>query len=319
MSLLAFWPFIKNLMNKFDIERYELLNHIKTNTGRQRSWLRSCLNEHCLERFTIAILANETLINHYYEEWAFLLDKSYNSTLPILISGLESILFAINIDNPNLNIPSKLLNSKQVNFEHNNSSFNDNENEIKTSGISSIISNSFFSEASAIEIKKPLNSQNINITSSIGKRIKKNSIVVLDNDDNTLDSANQHKNNKVSDSFSTTMSFQNRKSILANPINYISKKEENKFEDKSSLKIGSVLQTFEGETMKCEDFRKAHIEISTSLKDSNDFSNPNEIIDISTDSSTENDIYKFFFFKLNNYNLLNLFHTFNIDLIQRPV
>lgn len=49
-------------MNRFDIERYELLNHVKTDTGRQRSWLRSCLNEHCLERFTVAALANEHLI-----------------------------------------------------------------------------------------------------------------------------------------------------------------------------------------------------------------------------------------------------------------
>ena len=49
-------------MNKFDIERYELLNNIKTDVGRQRAWLRSSLNEHCLERFTIAMLANENLI-----------------------------------------------------------------------------------------------------------------------------------------------------------------------------------------------------------------------------------------------------------------
>jgi hypothetical protein len=49
-------------MNKFDIERYEVLNNIKTDIGRQRSWLRSCLNEHCLERFIRAVLANETLI-----------------------------------------------------------------------------------------------------------------------------------------------------------------------------------------------------------------------------------------------------------------
>ena len=106
--LKAFWPFIKNFMNKFDTERYEMLTHVKNDTGRQRAWIRSCLNEHCLERYIIAILSNQTRLREHYEDWCFLLDKSYNSTLPMLISGLQSILFAINIDNPNLNIPAKI-------------------------------------------------------------------------------------------------------------------------------------------------------------------------------------------------------------------
>ena len=59
---IAFWPFIIHFMNRFDIERYERLTNIKTDIGRQRSWLRSCLNEHCLEKFTIAALANKSLI-----------------------------------------------------------------------------------------------------------------------------------------------------------------------------------------------------------------------------------------------------------------
>jgi len=292
-------------MNKFDIERYELLNLIKTNTGRQRSWLRSCLNEHCLERFTIAVLANESLTNQYYEEWAFLLDKSYNSTLPMLISGLESILFAINIDNPNLNIPSKLTYIKQASPEH-NSSLNDDENDLKTSIIPTSYpnTNSSLNETSAIRIKKPLNnSQNTNFTNLGGRRIKKNNVIVLDNEDKTVDAPltleiNHNKFNNVS-CVSPNMGVQNRTSILANPINYISKKDESKLEEKSSLKKSSGSQIFDGETMslKSEDLNKPHFEISTSstsLKDSNECSKPNEIIDISTDSSTENDIYKLF-------------------------
>ena len=43
-----------------------------------------------------------------------MLDDTCNGTLPTLISGLESILFAINIDAPSLNIPSKLNKSQTV-------------------------------------------------------------------------------------------------------------------------------------------------------------------------------------------------------------
>ena len=49
-------------MNKYDAERFEILNNIKTDTGRQRAWLRSCLNENCLERFITALVQNESLV-----------------------------------------------------------------------------------------------------------------------------------------------------------------------------------------------------------------------------------------------------------------
>ena len=49
-------------MNKFDVERFEMLANVKTDLGRQRAWIRSCLNEHCLERYVVAILANQAQI-----------------------------------------------------------------------------------------------------------------------------------------------------------------------------------------------------------------------------------------------------------------
>lgn len=39
----------------------------------------------------------------------------------MLLSGLQSILFAINLDNPNLNIAPKLANSQQSNASNNTS------------------------------------------------------------------------------------------------------------------------------------------------------------------------------------------------------
>ena len=49
-------------MSRFDIERYDQLANIKSNTGRQRAWLRSCLNELCLERYVMSAIANENLL-----------------------------------------------------------------------------------------------------------------------------------------------------------------------------------------------------------------------------------------------------------------
>ncbi len=51
-------------MNKFDIERYEKLTSVKTDVGKQRAWIRSCLNEHCLERYIIPVLSNQTLLKY---------------------------------------------------------------------------------------------------------------------------------------------------------------------------------------------------------------------------------------------------------------
>jgi len=56
----------------------------------------------------MTVLANKKLIDQYYEDWCFLLDKSCSSSLSFLVSGLEMILFAINIDSEALNMPSKL-------------------------------------------------------------------------------------------------------------------------------------------------------------------------------------------------------------------
>ena len=261
-------------MNKYDIERFETLNNIKSNTGRHRAWLRSCLNEHCLERFTIAVLANQSLTNQFYEEWAFLLDKSYNSSLPVLISGLESILFAINIDNSNLNIPSKILNASSatsigiINL--------DSENKPIEAPLSSS-----YSESTVKINKKVVN--NIN-----SKKIKKIN-VVLDKDE-----LNELKKSppSVKSEFSP-----NR--ILVNPINYISPAKSISDADTASLnkKISESSDVFEPENdaivatkTDTNGTRLTNSTSAISLKDTAKIvSDPN---DISTDSSADTDIYK---------------------------
>lgn len=167
----SFWPFIKHFMNRFDIERYERLNNIKTDIGRQRSWLRSCLNEHCLERFTIAALANKTLINQYYEDSCFLLDKSCRESLPILISGLESILFAINIDNDSLNIASKIGKSQTVSASSEN---DQSTNHVMTGSLPNHLQSD--NSLAVLEVNKI-----VKVKTKHHKR--KNNVIVFDNEE----------------------------------------------------------------------------------------------------------------------------------------
>ena len=45
---------------------------------------------------------------HNYESWSFVLDEERSSMLPTMARGLGSILFAINIDNEELNGPKQV-------------------------------------------------------------------------------------------------------------------------------------------------------------------------------------------------------------------
>ena len=46
-----FWSYVKTRLSRHELERYMMLKNVKTDAGRGRSWLRSALNEHSLERF----------------------------------------------------------------------------------------------------------------------------------------------------------------------------------------------------------------------------------------------------------------------------
>ncbi|XP_060716004.1 sorting nexin-29 isoform X2 [Tachysurus vachellii] len=77
--------------------------NIWSELGRGRAWLRCALNEHSLERYLHMLLADRPRLSTFYEEWAFILDEERASMLPTMAAGLNSILFAINIDNTDLN------------------------------------------------------------------------------------------------------------------------------------------------------------------------------------------------------------------------
>lgn len=84
---LAFWPFVKKHLTKHEQERYAVLKHVWTDTGRCRAWLRSALNERSLERYFHTVLSDAELLNTHYEEWALLCDEEKNSMLPNMAAG----------------------------------------------------------------------------------------------------------------------------------------------------------------------------------------------------------------------------------------
>ncbi|XP_057681536.1 sorting nexin-29 isoform X2 [Corythoichthys intestinalis] len=100
---LTFWFFVKEHLNRHELQRFYSLRHISSELGRGRAWLRCALNEHSLERYLHSLLADRPRVGTYYEDWAFMLDEERASMLPTMAAGLNSILFAINIDNSDLN------------------------------------------------------------------------------------------------------------------------------------------------------------------------------------------------------------------------
>ncbi|XP_013202869.1 sorting nexin-29 isoform X1 [Microtus ochrogaster] len=103
----VFWFYVKEVLNKHELQRFYSLHHITADVGRGRAWLRCALNEHSLERYLHMLLADRTRLSTFYEDWSFVMDEERSSMLPTMAAGLNSILFAINIDNKDLNGQSK--------------------------------------------------------------------------------------------------------------------------------------------------------------------------------------------------------------------
>ncbi|KAG8432943.1 hypothetical protein GDO86_017272, partial [Hymenochirus boettgeri] len=99
----VFWVYIKEILSKHELQRFCSLKNINTDIGRGRAWLRCALNEHSLERYVHMLLGDSNRLSFFYEDWSFLLDEERSSMLPTMAAGLNSILFAINIDNKDLN------------------------------------------------------------------------------------------------------------------------------------------------------------------------------------------------------------------------
>ncbi|KAG8224704.1 hypothetical protein J437_LFUL006091, partial [Ladona fulva] len=100
-----FWPYVREQLTNHERERFALcLRHVGTDVGRGRAWLRSSLNERSLERISHSLIwpAPPSLSDQFYHSWAFMRDEERAGVLPTAAAGLASIVFAISIDNNDL-------------------------------------------------------------------------------------------------------------------------------------------------------------------------------------------------------------------------
>ncbi|CAL4148643.1 unnamed protein product, partial [Meganyctiphanes norvegica] len=93
------WWYVRELLTRHEYERFLLLKNVSTDLGRGRAWIRSLLNEHALERYMHILTSDNEMLCAWYEPWSLLRDQERAAMLPNLAAGLDSILFAINIDN----------------------------------------------------------------------------------------------------------------------------------------------------------------------------------------------------------------------------
>lgn len=102
VELGNFWEFAYiNLLND-ERERFSSLQHVWTDRGKTRSLIRAALNERSLARYLDIWLADASL-DKSYESWALMRDQESAAMLSSMASGLNSILFALSIDSPELN------------------------------------------------------------------------------------------------------------------------------------------------------------------------------------------------------------------------
>lgn len=59
-----FWYYVKEVLNKHELQRFYSLKTITTDIGRGRAWLRCALNEHSLERYVHMLLADKNRLRY---------------------------------------------------------------------------------------------------------------------------------------------------------------------------------------------------------------------------------------------------------------
>ncbi|KAB7501028.1 Pleckstrin homology domain-containing family M member 1, partial [Armadillidium nasatum] len=116
--LKILWWYVREFLTKHEFDRFLLLRNVTTDEGRGRAWLRSLLNEHSLERYIHIMLSDQEYLEQWYEPWALLRDLERSAVLPNLAAGLDSILFAINIDNEAFNVGAGRLKGKDNSEEN---------------------------------------------------------------------------------------------------------------------------------------------------------------------------------------------------------
>ncbi|XP_060220176.1 sorting nexin-29 isoform X1 [Meriones unguiculatus] len=189
----VFWFYVKEVLNKHELQRFYSLHHITADVGRGRAWLRCALNEHSLERYLHMLLADRARLSTFYEDWSFVMDEERSSMLPTMAAGLNSILFAINIDNKDLNGQSKFAPTVSDLLKESTQNVTSLLKE-STQGMSSLLREITASSAVSILIKPeqetdplPVISKNVNVDARCKRerrrRKKVTNIVSFDDDE----------------------------------------------------------------------------------------------------------------------------------------
>lgn len=61
---LTFWFYVKEHLNRHELQRFYSLRNITSEMGRGRAWLRCALNEHSLERYLHMLLADNARLRY---------------------------------------------------------------------------------------------------------------------------------------------------------------------------------------------------------------------------------------------------------------
>uniref|UniRef100_A0A2K5Q1G3 Sorting nexin 29 n=1 Tax=Cebus imitator TaxID=2715852 RepID=A0A2K5Q1G3_CEBIM len=85
----VFWYYVKEVLNKHELQRFYSLRHIASDVGRGRAWLRCALNEHSLERYLHMLLADRCRLSTFYEDWSFVMDEERSSMLPTMAADAK--------------------------------------------------------------------------------------------------------------------------------------------------------------------------------------------------------------------------------------
>lgn len=101
---ITFWNFCERNLIPHEKERYDKLKNVWTDCGKSKAFIRSCLNESSLQRY-ISIFIEDEYVTQFYEPWSILLDENAQIEFIGIAKVLGPILFALNIDTPDLNSP----------------------------------------------------------------------------------------------------------------------------------------------------------------------------------------------------------------------
>lgn len=110
----TFWPMLSDLLESSEVARFSSLQNINTDSGKDRAWIRASLNEQLFQKYLKRIAEEADRIRPHYEDYAFLLDEEKCNMLGMLCVGLETTLFALDVDDASLNSPRSSLTASSA-------------------------------------------------------------------------------------------------------------------------------------------------------------------------------------------------------------